>query len=81
MKNVKDIRDELNMLKAILSHQMRVWNQLHDTGSKKDHFRGPAYYLNDIKEMDSQAERIQGAVSNGISPAKSTCLHPTKNTI
>ena len=64
LKTVKDIRDELNMLRAILSHQLTVWKDLHGISSTNGNVRGPTYYLGCINEMDSQAERVQSAVSN-----------------
>ncbi|KAE8449130.1 hypothetical protein EG329_008514 [Mollisiaceae sp. DMI_Dod_QoI] len=62
LKEIKDIRDELNMLKAVLTQQKSVWNELHDPQTEKDNLRGPAYAINNIVEMDKQAERVQDAV-------------------
>lgn len=63
LKEIKDIRDELNMLNAVLTQQKSVWNELHDPQADKNNLRGPAYAINNIEEMDKQAERVQDAVS------------------
>ena len=62
LKEIKDIRDELNILKAILTHQKKVWDELHDVPSEGDGLKGPAYNINEIEEMDMQANRVQNAV-------------------
>lgn len=61
---IKDIRDELNMLGSVLTQQKSVWNELHGHQAAEHNMRGPAYALNSIDEMDRQAERVQGAVSS-----------------
>ncbi|KAI0196319.1 hypothetical protein EV127DRAFT_128538 [Xylaria flabelliformis] len=62
LKQIKDIRDELNMLKSVLIQQKSVWNELHDLQSGEHNLRGPAYAINSIDEMDAQAARVQSAV-------------------
>ncbi|KAJ8133086.1 hypothetical protein O1611_g544 [Lasiodiplodia mahajangana] len=62
LKQIKDIRDELNMLKSILTQQKGVWNELRDTQSEEHNLRGPAYAINSVDEMDAQAARVQSAV-------------------
>ena len=54
-KNVKDIRDELNMLKAVPKQQNTVQNELHDITTETAKLSGPAYTINDIVGMDSLA--------------------------
>lgn len=66
LKQIKDIRDELNMLKSVLIQQKSVWNELHDLQSGEHNLRGPAYAINNIDEMDAQAARVQSAVSTTI---------------
>ncbi|KAI0095733.1 hypothetical protein GGR51DRAFT_544735 [Nemania sp. FL0031] len=62
LKQIKDIRDELNMLKSVLTQQKSVWNELNDLQFGNDNLSGPAYAINSIDEMDSQAARVQTAV-------------------
>ncbi|KAI8624006.1 hypothetical protein F5Y19DRAFT_342820 [Xylariaceae sp. FL1651] len=62
LNQIKDIRDELNMLKSVLTQQKSVWNELHDRRAGKHNLRGPAYAINNIDEMDTQATRVQDAV-------------------
>jgi hypothetical protein len=38
-------------------------NEFHGPEAEKNNLRGPAYAINNIEEMDKQAERVQGAVS------------------
>lgn len=63
LKEVKDIRDELNILKMALTHQKKVWNELHDIKLGENGLTGPAYIIHEIEEMDKMAARIQSAVS------------------
>ncbi|KAI1752545.1 hypothetical protein F4782DRAFT_122758 [Xylaria castorea] len=63
LKQIKDIRDELNMLKSVLTQQKSVWNELHDRQAGEHNLRGPAYAINDIDEMDAQAARVQDVLS------------------
>ncbi|KAI0459738.1 hypothetical protein F5B21DRAFT_254741 [Xylaria acuta] len=62
LKQIKDIRDEINMLKSVLTQQKSVWNELHDRQAGEHNLRGPAYAINNIDEMDAQAARVQDAV-------------------
>lgn len=78
LEEVKDIRDELNILKFLLKQQNDVWKKLVDGSYKKpmskkstdnipdsratERWRGPAYILNEIDEMDKMTERIQDSV-------------------
>lgn len=58
---IKDIRDELNILKSAVQHQRTVEAGLHRRSLDGD--LTAAYIVNDLKEMDNSAERIQSAVS------------------
>jgi hypothetical protein len=60
--DIKDVRDELNILKSSARFQKKVQRDLardyvYDTNHSAD------YVENDITEMDSVADRIQSAVS------------------
>lgn len=57
---IKDIRDELNILKSAAQHQKTVEEGL--TGETLDVNLAAAYIVKDLKEMDNSAERIQFAV-------------------
>lgn len=65
---VKDIRDELNILKSLLEDQRGVWNQAFgestNTTAKSNYLqsRNPAEAIEEIVEMDEDAERVQNAV-------------------
>ncbi|QSZ35438.1 hypothetical protein DSL72_008308 [Monilinia vaccinii-corymbosi] len=76
---VKDIRDELNILKYLLEQQKRVWERLlempADTdeaseGSDLPHrketerWKGPDLTIRDILEMDKLTQRIQESVNS-----------------
>ncbi|KAG4433881.1 hypothetical protein IFR05_010640 [Cadophora sp. M221] len=62
LKDIKDIRDELNMLKAVLAQQKSVWNELCGITVDTGELKGPAYAINNIVEMDNHAGRVQDAV-------------------
>ncbi|RSL46448.1 hypothetical protein CEP54_013846 [Fusarium duplospermum] len=62
---IKDIRDELNILKSAAQHQKTVEAGL-DKGSL-DVDLAAAYIVNDLKEMDNSAERIQSAINTTLS--------------
>lgn len=64
---IKDIRDELNMLKAIVNQQKKVWDELLSKAPKNAFSRNAAEYtIANIEEMDYVASRIQDAVSNTL---------------
>ena len=62
---IKDIRDELNILKSIANYQDIVQRKLLGKTST-DSDLAAKYIVNDIIEMDKLAKRIQLAVSRGI---------------
>lgn len=57
---IKDIRDELNIIQSVAQHQKTVGEGL--TAGSPDVDLAAAYIVKDIKEMDNSAERIQLAV-------------------
>lgn len=64
---IKDIRDELTILKALNEAQNLVWRQAFresSDGSQFDyrHLRSPGRNLLEIKEMAREAESVQDAV-------------------
>ncbi|KAI9746377.1 MAG: hypothetical protein M1818_000090 [Claussenomyces sp. TS43310] len=75
LEEVKDIRDELSILKSVLRHQKTVWDILFqphpggddDAGNsdrqwKNDQQRSPDWTIEEIEEMDRSATRIQDSV-------------------
>jgi hypothetical protein len=60
--DIKDVRDELNILKSAARFQKKVQLDLAE-GYVKDTNLSADYVENDIKEMDNVADRIQSAVS------------------
>lgn len=66
---IKDIRDELTILKALAEAQDSVWRQAFRTGLSADgsefeyrHLQSPRRSLLEIKEMAREAESVQDAV-------------------
>ncbi len=64
LKETKHIRDNLKILKSILVQQRTVWNDFtgevqHDNQLKSP----PSCIIDEIKNMDDAAERIQTGVS------------------
>ncbi|KAM0817358.1 hypothetical protein AB5N19_03163 [Seiridium cardinale] len=64
LDEVKDILDELTILKALVTQQHSVWEELVGKPSESDNARGPNYTLRDIKEMINMADRIQDSVND-----------------
>ncbi|KAL9616712.1 MAG: hypothetical protein Q9160_008432 [Pyrenula sp. 1 TL-2023] len=65
LEEVKDIRDELNILKTLLTHQEHVWHDLIGRASGTEDSKGPADIIEEIKEMDKISEAIHASV-NGV---------------
>ncbi|KAF4475281.1 Ankyrin-1 [Colletotrichum fructicola Nara gc5] len=66
--NIKDFRDELNILKSVAQHQLTVQKGLPVPGKEvQDADLLATYVLNDIRELDNVAERIQSAVNTTLS--------------
>lgn len=59
---IKDIRDELNILKSIAGYQKIVQAKVFEETSLASDLSA-TYILNDLDEMDKLAERIQSSVS------------------
>ncbi|KAK9791444.1 putative Heterokaryon incompatibility domain-containing protein [Seiridium cardinale] len=64
LDEVKDILDELTILKPLVTQQHSVWEELVGKPSESDNARGPNYTLRDIKEMINMADRIQDSVND-----------------
>lgn len=69
LQHIKDIRDELNMLKSIVTQQKKAWDDLLAEESNNvdartsSNTRSPAdYTITNIEEMDKAASRIQESV-------------------
>lgn len=68
---IKDIRDELAILKALAEAQEPVWRQafragqLGDGSELEDHHQSPRRAILEIKEMEREAESVQDAVGAG----------------
>lgn len=58
---IRNLRDELQMLRAIGKHQMRVWKKL-DNGSSVDNRRWESHVISDIEDMIESADRINSNV-------------------
>lgn len=61
LSSVKDIRDELNILRTIADFQLTVQSGLAADNSTNDNLISQ-YVLNDIKELDNVTKRIQEGV-------------------
>ncbi|KAI1419254.1 hypothetical protein F5Y12DRAFT_278246 [Xylaria sp. FL1777] len=64
LDEVKDILDELMILKTLVSQQGSVWQDLVGNDPKRDNARGPAYTLRTIEEMIKMADRVQVSVKD-----------------
>ncbi|KAF5565383.1 het-6-heterokaryon incompatibility [Fusarium napiforme] len=60
--DIKDVRDELNILKSVAQYQQIVQRGLASKEVDESHFSS-TYVVKDLRELDSIAERIQLAVS------------------
>ncbi|KAF5697891.1 ankyrin protein [Fusarium globosum] len=71
--NIKDVRDELNILKSVAGYQQIVQSGL-DRKEVDESRLASTYVLKNLKELDDVAERIQSAVrSNFILLGTQTC--------
>ncbi|KAI9869299.1 MAG: hypothetical protein M1813_000088 [Trichoglossum hirsutum] len=71
LREIKDIRDELNILKSLLEDQKDVWKQAFwdpaekaYVGSKYMQSGGLAEAIETIAEMDKDAERVQNSINS-----------------
>ncbi|KAF7902234.1 hypothetical protein EAF00_002137 [Botryotinia globosa] len=62
LDEIKDILDELTILKTLLTQQQHVWQELVGPEPERDSARGPTYTLHEIEEMIKMAERVQKSV-------------------
>ncbi|KAF5641479.1 ankyrin unc44 [Fusarium tjaetaba] len=63
---IKDVRDEVNILKSVAQFQQIVQRGLAGKDVDESRFSS-TYVVKDLKELDSIAERIQGAISTTLS--------------
>ncbi|EXF75204.1 hypothetical protein CFIO01_06162 [Colletotrichum fioriniae PJ7] len=64
--DIKDVRDELNILKSVAQHQKTVQMGLENK-EKLTADLSAAYVVNDIEQMEAVAQRIESAVNTTIS--------------
>ncbi|KAK2675010.1 Ankyrin repeat [Fusarium oxysporum f. sp. vasinfectum] len=64
--DIKDVRDELNILKSVAQYQQIVQRGLAGKGVDESRFSS-TYVVKDVKELDSIAERIQSAINTTLS--------------
>lgn len=62
LSEIKDVRDELNILSSIVNYQNTVQRQVYDESSSESGLSS-RYISNDIANMEKLATRIQSAVS------------------
>lgn len=65
LSEIKDVRDELNILSSIVNYQNTVQRQVHDKPSSESGLSS-RYISNDIVNMEKLATRIQSAVSSPV---------------
>jgi hypothetical protein len=63
LEEIKDIGDELNILRTVLKQQKQVWDDLSSYDPQGIGFKGPDYIISSLEEMDVMSGRIQDAVS------------------
>ena len=62
LHRIKDVRDELNILKTIAKYQLSVRSKMAGETRKKDDLMA-SYVLGDIVELDNNAKQMHDAVS------------------
>ncbi|ETS77830.1 hypothetical protein PFICI_09892 [Pestalotiopsis fici W106-1] len=67
LDEVKDILDELTILKTLVTRQFNVWQELVGEGSRSRSARDPAYTLHGVQEMIEMTDRVQKSVSDILS--------------
>ncbi|PKS06261.1 hypothetical protein jhhlp_007007 [Lomentospora prolificans] len=67
LRNVKDIRDELNILRVIVSYQKMVQELLPMPAGIAHNDRHARSIVGDIEELDKVAKKIEGAVNATLS--------------
>lgn len=63
LDEVKDVREELTILRAILAQQQHVWQDLVGHDSQREDARGPTYTLHEVEEMINITDSIQKSAS------------------
>ncbi|KAF5692443.1 hypothetical protein FDENT_2965 [Fusarium denticulatum] len=63
---IKDVRDELSILKSVAGYQQIVQNGLGDKAVDESQLSS-TYVLKNLKELDDIAERIQSAINTTLS--------------
>lgn len=63
LDEVKDVREELTILRAVLAQQQHVWQDLVGHDSQREDARGPTYTLHEVEEMINITDSIQKSVS------------------
>ncbi|PLB53435.1 hypothetical protein P170DRAFT_130060 [Aspergillus steynii IBT 23096] len=63
LDEVKDIRDELTILKAILTQQDNIWTDVHKSPNNPKSERRPHYMLTEINEMIEIIDNIKSSVN------------------
>ncbi|EXF83077.1 hypothetical protein CFIO01_06249 [Colletotrichum fioriniae PJ7] len=64
---IKDIRDELNILKAVAQYQRDVQREMQKLRGSQEAGLSASHVVNDIKEMDKVTDRIQTSAGNLVS--------------
>ncbi|KAF4998967.1 hypothetical protein FGRMN_2766 [Fusarium graminum] len=78
--DIKDVRDELSILKSVVRFQEIVQKDL--AGDKPNVLRfSSTYVMEDLKELDSIAERIQTAINTTLSLQQSELATAQGNTV
>lgn len=67
LHSIKDVRDELNILKTISRHQLAVRSKMAGEPRQKDDLMA-SYVLGDIIELENNAKQMQDAVSTLANP-------------
>ncbi|CVL08526.1 uncharacterized protein FPRN_13198 [Fusarium proliferatum] len=64
--DIKDVRDELSILRSVAQYQQIVQKGFAEKGVDESRFSS-SYVIKDLKELDSIAERIQSAINTTLS--------------
>lgn len=63
---IRNTHDELQMLRAIGKHQMRVWEKLKNGSPVDNDGRWESHVLSDIEDMIASADRVKSNVRKGF---------------
>ncbi|CAI4216081.1 unnamed protein product [Parascedosporium putredinis] len=82
LRDVKDIRDELNILRLIASYQMTVQDSLPTSAGTTHIDRDARSIAASIEELDKLAKKIEGAVNATLSVEQSAvAIEQSKETV